>query len=573
MKDRIPIAVISALFILLGIGLFYNQVMRFGYYSRMSKNNSIRVIPIDGPRGNIFDRNGVLLVSNRLSFDVAVVYQELRDNQKFIRLLKDSLKMSGHEIARALNKARMRPYAPVTILEDIDKDKALMLEEASFDLDGLTIETHSKRNYLYNNVGSHIFGYLSEVGEDELEDLKDYGYRMRDLVGRSGLEKQYETYLRGADGGTQIEVDSRGRATRVLGVKEPSSGKDLYLTVDIALQAACDKLLGEHKGAICVMDPRTGEMLAIASHPAFDPNAFVRPKSSDERVNLLKDRVGRPLSDRAISGLYPPGSVFKIVTASAALETGKITPSKLFVCQGSYRIGNAKFNCWKAEGHGPQDLVNGLMNSCDVYFYNVGRLAGVDAIESYAKLFGLGKQTGVDLPDEVRGLVPGRLWKKSFKRVGWFEGDTVNYSIGQGYLLTTPIQVMDMMGVIASNGFLVKPYLVKKIGDLPLQLEKPKSIGLKAETIKEIEQGLFEVVNNPDGTGKRAKVDGMVVAGKTGTAETSNGRTHAWFAGFAPLDNPKICIVVFLEHGGKGGLEPATIARGVFEEARNKGYL
>ena len=573
MKERIPITVVTALFILLCIGLFYNQVIRFGYYSRMSRNNSIRVIPIDGPRGNIFDRNGVSLVSNRLSFDVAVVYQELRDNQKFIRLLRDSLKMSPKEIVRALNKARARPYAPVTVLEDIDKDKALMLEEASFDLDGLTIETRSKRDYLYNNTGSHIFGYLSEIGEDELEDLKDYGYRMRDLVGRSGLEKQYEAYLRGADGGTQIEVDSRGRATRVIGVREPSNGKDLYLTVDIALQAACDKLLGDHKGAICVMDPRTGEVLAIASHPAFDPNVFVRPKSSDERVGLLKDRVGRPLSNRAISGLYPPGSVFKVVTASAALETGKITPNKLFVCQGSYHLGSAKFDCWKAEGHGPQNLVDGLMNSCDVYFYNVGRAAGVDAIEAYSKLFGYGRQTGIDLPDEVRGLVPGRIWKRSFKRVGWFEGDTVNYSIGQGYLLTTPMQVMDMMSVIANNGYLVKPYLVKKIGDTSLQLEKPKNIGLKPQTIKVIQQGLFEVVNNVDGTGKRAKVDGVIVAGKTGTAETPHGRTHAWFSGFAPLDNPKICVVVFLEHGGKGGLEPASIARGVFEEARNKGYL
>ena len=573
MKDRILIAVVSALFILIGIGLFYNQVIRFGYYSRLSKNNSIRIMPIDGPRGNIFDRNGVAVVSNRLSFDVAVVYQEVKDKQGFVRTLSALLQMPARDIVRALDKARVRPYAPVTILEDIDKDKAIMLEEASFGIDGLTIETRSRRDYIYSNVGSHIFGYLSEISEDELEGLKDYGYRMRDLIGRSGLEKEYEPYLKGVDGGTQIEVDSRGRETRVLSVKEPSNGKDLYLTIDIALQSACDKLLGDRKGAVCVMNPMTGEVLALVSHPAFNPNVFVRPKSSEERVSLLKDRVGRPLSNRAISGLYAPGSVFKVVTASAALETKKINPNTRFVCQGSYRLGRAKFDCWKSEGHGSQNVIEGLMNSCNVFFYNTGRAAGVDAIETYAKLFGLGLPTGIDLPDEVKGVVPGRAWKKLFRQSGWFEGETINYAIGQGYLLVTPIQIMDMMGVIASNGALARPYLVKKAGDLSVPPGKPKYIGLDPNIIRVIREGLYEVVNNENGTGKRAKVDGVIVAGKTGTAENPHGRTHAWFAGFAPFNDPKMCIVVFLEHGGKGGLGAAEIARGIFEEGRKKGYL
>ena len=573
MRDRIPVMIVSALFLLLGMNLFYNQVIRYGYYSRLSKNNSVRVIPIDGPRGNIFDRNGAPVVSNRLSFDVTVVYQELKDKQKFVRILGDTLKMPAKDIVRVLDRARARPYMPVTVLEDIDKDKAIMLEEASFDIDGLTIETRSKRNYIYNNIGSHVFGYLSEIKEDELEDLKDYGYRPKDLIGRSGLEKQYESYLRGVDGGTQIEVDSRGREMRVLGVKEPSTGKDLYLTIDIALQSACDKLLGDRKGALCVINPSTGEVLVLASHPSFDPNIFVKPVSSDERVALLRDKVGRPLSNRLISGLYPPGSVFKVVTASAALETGKISPTTRFVCQGSYRLGKAKFDCWKPEGHGSQNLVEGLMNSCDVFFYNTGRAAGVDAIEFYAKLFGFGQLTGIDLPDEVKGLVPGRGWKRYFRNSGWFEGDTVNYSIGQGYLLTTPIQVMDMMGVMANSGSLVRPYLVRRVGDIPVEPGRPKNIGLKPYTVRLIREGLYEVVNNVDGTGKRAKVDGGNVAGKTGTAETPSGRTHAWFAGFAPFRDPKLCVVVFLEHGGKGGLQPAEIAQGVFEEARKKGYF
>lgn len=567
------VVTVTALFILLGIGLFYNQIIRFSYYSRLSKNNSIRIIPIDGPRGNIYDRNGVPVVLNRLSFDVAVVYRELTDKQKFIRMLGESLSMSARDIIHALDKARAKPYAPVTIAEDIDKDKALMLEEMSFDIDGLVIETRSKRDYLYGNIGSHIFGYMSEIGVDELEDLKDYGYRMGDLVGREGLEKQYETYLRGVDGGTQIEVDSRGRETRIIGVKEPLAGRDLYLTIDIDLQSACDKLLGDRKGAICVLNPNTGEVLALASHPAFNPNVFVEPKSSDVRVKLLKDRVGRPMSNRAISGLYPPGSVFKVVTASAALETKKVNANTSFFCSGSYSLGKAKFGCWKAEGHGAQDVIQGFVNSCDVYFYSAGRLAGVDAIERYAKLFGYGKTTGIDLPDEVKGLAPGKDWKKRFRRNNWFEGDTVNYSIGQGYLLTTPMQVTVMMSVIANNGNLVRPYIVKKVGDVLMQADKPKHLGISQKTIDIISQGLYEVVNREDGTGKRAKAEGVAVAGKTGTAENSQGRTHAWFSGFAPYSDPKIALVVFLEHGGKGGAMPSEIARGIFEEARRKGYI
>ncbi|MDD5428528.1 MAG: penicillin-binding protein 2 [Candidatus Omnitrophica bacterium] len=573
MRDRIVILTVTALFILLFAGLFYNQVVRFGYYSRMSKNNSIRVIPIDGPRGNIYDRNGVKLVSNRLSFDAAVVYQELKNKQKFVHILSESLNMSGRDIMRALEKARARPYAPVTVLEDIDKTKAIMLEEASFDVEGLAIETRSKRNYIYGNTGSHIFGYMSEITDKELDDLRDYGYRMGDLVGRAGLEKQYETYLRGVDGGTQIEVDSRGRETRVIGVKEPMNGRDLYLTIDIALQSACDKLLGERKGAICVMNPNTGEVLALASHPSFDPNVFVVPKSSEDRTALIKDRVGRPLSNRAISGLYPPGSVFKVVTASAALEEKKITPNTRFFCSGTYRLGKAEFDCWKSEGHGSQNMTEGFMNSCDVYFYSIGRAAGVDAVERYAKLYGFGRATSIDIPDEVNGLAPGREWKKHARHSSWFEGDTVNYSIGQGYLLVTPIQVAVMMSVIANDGNLVKPYLVRRIGDVSIHVNRPKHIGLDQRTVSVIGEGMYEVVNNVNGTGKKAKPEGVVVSGKTGTAENPHGRTHAWFSGFAPYRNPKICLVVFLEHGGKGGVAPSEIARGIFEEARKKGYL
>ena len=263
MRDRFIVSTLSVLFILIVIGLFYNQILRYGYYTRLARNNSIRVIPIEGPRGDIFDRTGQPMVTNRLSFDAAIIYQEIDDRRKLMDLLSDQLGLSGAQIMDAFEKAGRRSYGPVTIAEDIPKEKALALEEAGSDVSGIVIETRSRRNYLYKHFGCHVFGYLSEVTDKELEALKDYDYRMGDLIGRSGLEKYYESALRGTDGGTQIEVDNRGRQTRVLGLKEPESGQDLYLTIDLPLQIACDKLLGDHKGAIVVMDPRNGDILAL----------------------------------------------------------------------------------------------------------------------------------------------------------------------------------------------------------------------------------------------------------------------------------------------------------------------
>ena len=573
MRERAPAIFVYTFFILLIISLFYAQIIRFGYYHTLARNNAIRIIPIDGPRGNMYDRNGLPLVTSRLSFDAAVVYQELRESEKLISLLTQRLGLSRKEILRGLEKARTKAYAPSPIAEDVDKEKAITLEEASADIRGIVIKTKSKRDYMYDKAGAHVFGYLSEISEEELEGMRDYGYRMRDYLGREGLEKYYNNYLAGTDGGLQIEVDNKGRQVRTIGLKEPSSGKDIYLTIDTALQLASDKLLGEHNGAVIVMDPKTGEILALASHPSFDPNIFIKPKGSDERVKLLNDKIGRPLSNRAVSGLYPPGSVFKVVTAASALETGRISASTRFFCPGSYAMGGTKFDCWKPEGHGAQDVKGALMNSCNVFFYQAGRAAGVDSLEAYARLFGFGRPTGIDLPDEVKGTVPGRAWKITRKKDSWYEGETLNYAIGQGYLTVTPIQVLNMMAVIANKGSLVRPYLIRRIGSADIPRPKPNGIGLKSSTIKIIREGLLDVVNAGNGTGSRAKLDGVLAAGKTGTAQNPQGRTHAWFSGFAPYDDPKICLVVFLEHGGKGGLEPAEIAHGIFEEAKKKGYL
>ena len=573
MREKSLAIPIRLLFITLALALVYTQVIKYAYYSRLSKDNAIRIIPIDGPRGGIFDRNGVALVSDRISFNVALVYQELKNREKLIRLLMNTLGIERRDIEDGIEKASGKPYAPVTIVDDIDKDKAFVLEEESFNVRGLVIQTRSMRDYPYKNIGAHLLGYLSEISEAELERMKEYGYRAKDLIGRDGVEKYYDNYLSGVDGGIQIQVDNRGRLVRTLGLKEPVKGKDLRLTIDVGLQSVCDKALEGKRGAIIAMDPNTGEVLALSSSPNFDPNVFVRPEGSPERVKLVRDKRMYPLLNRAISGMYQPGSIFKIVVAIAALDTGRISRQTRFNCPGYFTLGTSKFACWKEGGHNSQNVVDALMNSCNVFFYNTGRAVGVDNIEEYAKIFGFSKTVGIDLPGEAKGIVPGRFWKRNVKKDSWYEGDTVNLAIGQGYLLVTPIQALEMISIVANNGKAVKPYIVKRIDSSEIGAAAPHDLNFNKNAIRAVRDGLYKVVNAENGTGKRARLEGVTVGGKTGTAENPGGLTHAWFCGFAPFDNAKMSLVVFLEHGGKGGLEPSEIAKEIFAVAKSKGYI
>jgi penicillin-binding protein 2 len=321
------------------------------------------------------------------------------------------------------------------------------------------------------------------------------------------------------------------------------------------------------------MNPNTGEVLALSSGPGFDPNVFVRPEGSLERIRLIRDKKMYPLLNRAISGVYQPGSIFKIIVALAALDTGLIDRQTRFNCSGSFTLGSGKFACWKEGGHNSQNVVDALMNSCNIFFYNTGRTIGVNNIEEFAKLFGFGRLTGIDLPDEAKGIVPGRFWKKVIKKDNWYEGDTVNYAIGQGYLLATPIQILEMISQVANNGKTVRPYVVKRIDSIDIKPAPRHDLNLSAGAMRIVRDGLYKVVNAENGTGKRAKLEGVVVAGKTGTSQNPGGKTHAWFAGFAPIDGAKISLVIFLEHGGKGGLEASVIAKEIFEAARSGGYL
>ena len=573
MKEKLLAIPIRILFILLAMALIYTQVIKHSYYSKLSKDNAIRIIPIESSRGTIFDRNGVPLVSDRISFNAAIVYQELENKEKLIRLLVNTLGIKRSAVEDGIKDAARRPYVPVVIVDDIDRNKAFTLEEESFDVRGLVIQTKSMRHYIYKNIGAHVFGYLSQISESELENMKEYGYRAKDLVGRDGIEKYYNSYLSGIDGGIQVQVDNRGRQVKTLGLREPINGKNLYLTMDIKLQSVCDKALESKRGAIIVMNPNTGEVLALSSRPGFDPNVFVRPNLSGERIRLIRDKKMYPLLNRAISGIYQPGSIFKIIVALAALETGLIDRQTRFNCSGSFTLGTGHFKCWKEDGHNSQNVVDALMNSCNVFFYNAGVTVGVEKIKEFAKLFGFGRPTGIDLPNEAKGIVPGRFWKKVVKKDNWYQGDTVNYAIGQGFLLVTPIQILEMISEIANNGKTIRPYIVKRIGVTDVRLAPRRDLNLSVNGMKIVKTGLYKVINAEIGTGKRAKLEDVVVGGKTGTAQNPGGETHAWFTGFAPVNDAKISLVVFLEHGGKGGLEASVIAKEIFGAAKSGGYL
>lgn len=568
MKDRIYSTIISVLFLLILSGIFYLQILRWPLYHNLSQKNHIRLIPFQGLRGTIYDRNGLAIVENRLSFDVVIIPQEVEEADRTYGRLAQVLGISQGRIESLVKKGYFAPFAPITIASDINKDTAFRLEEMKQELPGVLVQSKALRWYVYGERTSHLIGYLSLINSEELERLRDYGYSISDLVGRSGVERLYDGYLKGKDGGMQVEVDAAGRLVKVLGNKNPTKGRDITLTVDAKLQAYTADCLAGYKGAAIVMDPNNGDILAFASSPMFDSNIFIDPNENDVAVELV--RAGsRPLLNRAINGQYPPGSTFKLVVATAALETKKITPHTTFVCAGKYMVGNAEFDCWKEGGHGPQDLEQAITHSCNIYFYNVGRKTGADIIAEYAQRFGLGKPTGIDLVGESSGLVPSPAWKRAKKNENWYEGETVNFAIGQGHLLVTPLQMARVVSVFANEGSLPRPHLIKKIGDTEVSLPKPKAVNVSKNTLDLIRSAMRQVVDSDEGTGQRARVDGVAVAAKTGTAQNPQGEAHAWFVGYAPADKPKVSMVIIIEHGGAGGYIAAEMAKKILEFMRD----
>jgi len=565
------------LFFLILSRLWYLQVIDADNLLDQSESNRLRFVPVAAPRGAILDRNGRVLVSNTPSFSVAVIPQDVKDKEVLIDNLARYLNLDRKEIEEKWNKGQGRAkYYPLVVASNISRDQMEFLEENRLALSGVNIEMKPVRAYTYGTLASHLLGYLGEVSEEELGMDRYLDYNAGDYTGKSGIERNWEDFLHGIDGGRQIEVDARGRFLRTVEETNSSVGNTVVLTIDLDLQRAAEDAFGDMAGAAVAMDVNNGEILAFASNPDFDPALFMGRMPPDKWKAYLEDRR-HPLENKALKGMYPPGSTFKIITAIAGLEEGLIDEHSSVECPGYYKFGNSTFKCWDKRGHGHVELRKALRESCDVYFYKLAERLGVDRIAAYAKRFGLGAPLGVGLDNEKGGVIPTQDWK--LKRFGkkWFQGETLSVGIGQGYVLTTPLQLASMIATVANEGTVFQPHLVKRVVDSDGKALKefPPQVtgktGLKPQTYRLIKEGLFAVVNEPHGTGGMARLYEVKVAGKTGSSQVvklrdSKGdvpyqfRDHALFVAFAPYEKPEIAVAVIVEHGEHGGSAAAPIA-------------
>jgi penicillin-binding protein 2 len=576
-------------FFLIFIRLWSLHVIQGSELRHLSENNRIRLLENPADRGMLLDRKGRILAHNRPSFEVYVVPEDVKANPEVLVKIAGMLNMTQDEIEEKIRAQKRRaPFRPVKIKSDIDWNELAVLETNRVFLPGLIVDVRPRRAYDYGDLASHLIGYLGEVDENELRQSKESPYRMGALIGKYGVEYRWESDLRGVDGGRQIEVDALGREVRPLGVVEPFPGNNLSLTIDLDLQKTAEEAYKDKNGALIAMDPKTGRILAMVSKPSFEP--FARNVSPEEWKTLVENPY-HPLTNKGIQGQYPAGSVFKIITAMAGLESGAITPNTQFNCTGAFPYGNRDFRCWKEGGHGTLSLHRAIVESCDIYFYQLGLKVGVDLIAHYANEFGLGKATGILLPHEKPGTVPSSSWKKKRFGVPWYSGETLSFSVGQGYLLTTPLQLLMLISGVANGGKLSLPQVVEKVEDIygnTLKEYPPVELGranVSQKTLQIIQEALKEAVNGPRGTGSACSLKDVKVAGKTGTAQVvampedfKRGemnriplkfRDHAWFVAYAPFEDPKISVVVLVEHGGFGASAAAPIAKKVIERYLN----
>lgn len=563
-----------AIFFLLLSRLWYLQVVNADDLINQSENNRLRFVPVAAPRGAILDRNGKVLVSNTPSFSVAVIPQDVKDKEQLIDNLARYLNLDRNEIETKWNKGQGRAkYYPLVVASGITRDQMEFLEENRLSLSGVNIEMKPIRAYANGTLASHLLGYLGEVNEEELNSEKYLEYNAGDYIGKSGIERAWESYLHGTDGGRQIEVDARGRFLRTVAESGSSVGNTVVLTVDLDIQRAAEQAMGNMAGAVVAMDVNTGEILAFSSNPDYDPALFTGRMPPDIWKQYLEDER-HPLENKALKGMYPPGSTFKIITAIAGLEEGLINENTTVECNGSYKFGNATFRCWEHKGHGTVNLRRSLRESCDVFYYKLAERLGVNRIAAYAKRFGLGAPMGIGLENEKGGIIPTEQWK--LKRFGkkWFAGETLPVGIGQGYVLTTPVQLASMIATVANEGKIYRPQLVKRVVDTDGKVLKEFSpqvagtTGLKPETYRLVKEGLFAVVNEPRGTGGMARLWEVKVAGKTGSSQVVRDskagmaykyRDHALFVAFAPYEKPEIAVAVVVEHGEHGGSAAAPV--------------
>jgi len=584
LKKRIDIVtlVIIAFLAILIARLWFLQVRNGADYEQLANNNRVRMRDVIAPRGNIYDTDNRLLVTNRPSFNIVWTKEDAPEPEKIIKRLAGILNEDITVLLGRVRQAADNPrHIPIRLKEDIDWDVLAYIENNRYELPGISIEVLPRRDYLYKGIASHNIGYLAEINKQELTNRTDENYQVGDQIGKTGIEKLFEIPLRGEKGRLYVEVDAHGLEQKRLPGLEPLPGNDIRLTIDIELQQAAHKALAGRAGAVVVMEVNSGRILTLASSPSLNLDEFLGGISTTAWNKLLNDPL-HPLVNKAIMGQYPPGSTYKIVTALAGLAENIITPETEFYCSGSLKFGNRRYGCWKRGGHGATALHRALTESCDIYFYMVGQKLGVDTLARYANSLGLGLKTGIELEHEKDGLVPTSEWKKRKVKEAWQQGETLSVAIGQGFNLTTPLQICRMTAAVANGGTLYRPQLIDAISDPEgevLETLHPIIAGYalgSQDSLKLIQKGLTAVVNDKHGTGTAARMEDITVAGKTGTAQVIRlarfkevpeeeipyqYRDHAWFTCYAPAEKPEIAVTVLVEHGRHGGSTAGPVAK------------
>jgi penicillin-binding protein 2 len=578
---KVTILVIGVI-IALVLRLWILQIVNGPKYRVQSENNRIHLQDIPPFRGMIFGREGELLVDNRPSYDLHVIPEDIQNRTELLSGFQRLIGLDPGEIEKKLNGfSRKRPFEPVLLKNKMTRNELAVIETNLFNLPGAMIQVRPQRHYIFGKFASHVVGYLGEINEKQLRSGNYPENRPGDFIGKYGVEKKWQNALNGVRGGEQVEVDAAGRKLRVITRKPPIPGSNIRMTIHKELQHLAEKSLKGKRGAIVAMNPNNGEILALASGPTFDPNLFIGGIAKDEWKKMVTGK-NYPLQNRAIAGLYPPGSVFKIVVALAGLEEGVIDQKEEFFCAGQFPFGDRIYRCWKKEGHGFVDLHKALVESCDVYFYNIGLRLGVEKIAQYSIKFGLGKRPDFDLGGDSAGLVPTKKWKRKRWGVPWHAGETVSLSIGQSYLLVTPLQIVQVIATVFNGGYLYQPTIIQRVGENERELYTfsrtvTGRIGVKPKNLELIRRALYGVVEEPHGTGYKAKVDGVRVAGKTGTAQVVRldpdknyekeedipykFRDHALFVAYAEADRPTtLALAIIIEHGGHGASTAAPIA-------------
>ncbi len=580
LRAWIAVAIIFAALFILIVRLWYLQIIKGDYFRDRSENNRLRTVYIPSPRGLIMDRQGEVLARNRPSFNVDFVVEDSKTPKETVAQLAELTGTNAEELYDRLTKQnRRRRFEPKLLLKDISRDLVGKVSAQRHRLPGVIINVVPSREYVHADLAAHLVGYTREISGDQLKHTSYAGYRMGDVVGQSGIESKWERYLRGERGSQAVIVNASGNKIGEARFESEIAGHNVTLTIDRKLQEAADRALEGKRGAIVAMDPRTGDILAMASAPTFDPNMFTSEISKEAWSDLVSPKETK-LNNRVIQGAYPPGSVFKIFVALAALTEGVVSSAERTFCPGFLQFGKRAFRCHKHSGHGSADLFESIVQSCDVYFYVVGQRLGVDRIHEYARMFGFGERTEIDLPEENVGLIPSTEWKRTFFRDPddrrWYPGETLPVAIGQGAVSASPIQIVRALAAVVNGGRVLKPRVLRSVTasdgrvfeeHLEPEVIRDLSSYIDPSILAEVKKAMVGVVADKRGTGHRAampEVSGISVGGKTGTSQTgTNEQDHAWFAGFAPSDDPQIVVAALVENGGHGGATAAPLVQQV----------